>query len=127
MEQLFPIRGQIVSAYWTCPRCTDLQRAYRVNAKQGLHRCHCCGTIVRLGLNVAIIPRGRLARTLLPPDYTLSKADRLAATVKARPRTRRVQLLQALGLDPTPGQLISARPGDPMNSITVIQDQPNSG
>jgi hypothetical protein len=120
----FICRGYVSTCTFTCPKCGKLNRAYEINARQGIHYCSLCKSVFRIGLHIQVLPAGPFVQQNVPPDMATTRINRSLVFARLRSRRRRIKALVQLGLDdPLPEQPVSAWvPGEPINRVTIVRD-----
>lgn len=123
-SHLYPVRGQVLSVWYTCPGCAIAIKVQQLDRRQGVNVCHRCTTVVRIGISCQILPSGPFAGQILPSDYSFSARAHALLASRLRSRRRRAKALHELGLaDPMPLAVeMPWAPGAPINSVEVIAD-----
>jgi hypothetical protein len=123
MDNLVHPRGFAVSSVFTCPVCSHLVHAYRLNLQNGVKLCPQCHTHFKVGINLFILPRGPRGAYNIAPDESLPASERTRMGLRRRSRQRRAQYLAELSLaDPVPTIACNRFLGQPINSVTVVSE-----
>lgn len=115
-------RGFSISSVFTCPVCSKIVQAHRVNIRNGMQTCSQCKTLFKVGIVLYVLPNMPGRTQYLAPDESMPPAERTALGLRRRSRQRRTEYLAELSLaDPMP-QIAFNRfvRGEPINRVVVV-------